>query len=152
MNNLIFSEIAALQVYMNNITATIPINNEILSCSYMQDRNEILSIGIMAYNKSTNAFQHIAGYRPSQSAELLTNGAYLNGRVTLSNITQRSTQATIVFNEIRCVDETLYKCTITYLNTALKLQKTESPESFLIIIGKYQFIFISFKCFVLHLT
>ncbi|XP_052069883.1 uncharacterized protein LOC127708798 [Mytilus californianus] len=128
-----FKEIVTLQLSMSNTTTTISSNNTILTCSYILEKDEILTVGIKAYNKSSNTFEHIAGYRPHQAAELLTNGAYLYDRVALSNITQTSTQALIVFHEVKCIDETLYKCIITYLDKDLKQLTAESLEAYITI-------------------
>lgn len=121
---------------MNNVTTMLSNNNTLLMCSYILEQDEILTIGILAYNKSENTFEHIAGYRPNQTAEILTYGAYLMGRVTLSNLTRTSTQAYILFHEIRCIDETMYKCGITYLDKGLKLLQVESSEVKITITGK----------------
>ncbi|CAC5357732.1 unnamed protein product [Mytilus coruscus] len=118
---------------MSNTTTTISSNNTILTCSYILEKDEILTVGIKAYNKSSDTFEHIAGYRPHQAAELLANGAYLYDRVALSNITQTSTQALIVFHEVKCIDETLYKCIITYLDKDLKQLTVESLEAYITI-------------------
>ncbi|XP_071131767.1 myb-like protein X [Mytilus edulis] len=45
------------------------------------------------------------------------SGEYLHGRISMTNITQESTEATLIFNEIKCTDQNQYRCKVTYLNT-----------------------------------
>lgn len=125
---------------MENIKTTIPSNNTTLACSYVSDQDEILTVGILGYNTTSKTFEKLAGYRPNKVAKLLTHGEYLHDRVTLNNITKLSKQAFILFNDVRCIDATLYKCTISYLDKVLKLLTIESAEVNITITGKDFFI------------
>ncbi|CAC5388973.1 ALCAM [Mytilus coruscus] len=61
----------------------------------------------------------IAILQPNEPARLITSGNYLNGRVTLTNIKNTSTNATLTFHELKCEDERDYVYVTTMTWTVL---------------------------------
>ncbi|VDH92683.1 cell adhesion molecule 3, partial [Mytilus galloprovincialis] len=53
-------------------------------------------------------------FGPDKPAKLLSSGNYLYGRVTLTKIIRTSTNATIIFHVLNCVDEKDYMCQCYY--------------------------------------
>lgn len=69
-------------------------------------------VSFLAFNKSITTFEIIATYRPGRTPQLNPQGQYLNGRVTLTPITQSSKKAIITFNQLMCIDDTYYRCQV----------------------------------------
>ncbi|VDI38613.1 Hypothetical predicted protein [Mytilus galloprovincialis] len=88
-------------------------NGTEINCSYTIP--EILFVSFLAFNRSSEIFEIIATYRPDRTPQLNTQGQYLNGRVTLTPITQSSKKAVMTFNQLMCIDDTSYKCEVSYL-------------------------------------
>ncbi|CAG2232323.1 unnamed protein product [Mytilus edulis] len=100
-----------------NITGLIGNNNTSLTCVFIKEANKRLTgIEVIAKNK-TEDFKDgkpIAIFVPNKPAILHLYGQYLTGRVTLTNITSTSTNATLTFKELKCDDERDYLCKYTY--------------------------------------
>lgn len=93
-------------------------NGTIQECSYKgKTIIQILTVSLMAFNKSSGSFETIATYIPGHNTLLNTQGQYLNGRVTLTPITQSSTKAIMTINNLKCIDDTFYRCVLTYLDS-----------------------------------
>ncbi|CAG2229255.1 unnamed protein product [Mytilus edulis] len=100
-----------------NITGLIGNNDTSLTCVFINEANKRLTgVEVIAKNK-TEDFKDgkpIAIFEPNQPAILHFNGQYLTGRVTLTNITSTSTNATLTFKELKCDDERDYLCKCNY--------------------------------------
>lgn len=101
-----------------NITGLIGNNDTQMTCSCISEAGEQISI-VQIYGKNkTQEFDDInkpiAIFIPYQPGKLHSSGNYLKGRVTLTNITTMSTNATITFNELKCEDEKDYMCKCSY--------------------------------------
>lgn len=94
-------------------------NNETeTECSFTKTNVlKIDSVTFMAFNKTSRNFEAIAAYIPDTTTLLNPKGMYLKGRVTLMNITQSSTKAVLIFNELLCIDDTLYTCSVRYTDS-----------------------------------
>lgn len=78
----------------------------------------------------------IAKFKPDEAANLRTLGKYLSGRVTLTNITTTSTNATLMFNVLKCTDEKDYICLFYYNNVEGDLTRKKSDVARILIQGK----------------
>lgn len=93
-------------------------NGTEIECSYTKHNvKSTISISFIAFNKSNSKFNEIALYIPDDESYLTNNGQYLKGRVTLMNITQSTTKAVMTFNELMCIDDTLYQCKAIHLSS-----------------------------------
>lgn len=103
-----------------NITGFIGKNDIPLTCSFIKEANEhLLSITIIAKNKTENVFDDrrpIVIFTPNTPVNLHSSGNYLKDRVTLTNITSMSTNATLTFNVLRCEDGKDYMCSCFYID------------------------------------
>ncbi|CAG2199642.1 unnamed protein product [Mytilus edulis] len=63
-------------------------------------------------------------------------GEYLRGRVTMTNITQESTEATTILNELKCTDQNQYRCKVTYLNKDNEVDSEISLPTTIIVTAK----------------
>lgn len=82
----------------------------------------------------------IAIFRLDEPAKLISTGKYLNGRVTLTNITSTSTNATLTFHILKCEDEKDYVCKYYYSDMDGATLPTEmSPPTRLSVHGKDDF-------------
>lgn len=108
----------AAKVYISqNITGLLGNNYIQLTCSLINAEFERTSSVQFFIKNKTDEFdltQPIAVFEPSKPSELLSPGNYLNGRVTLTNITELSTNATLIFYVLKCEDEKDYMCTFNY--------------------------------------
>lgn len=103
-----------------------------LTCSFILEKGEqIVSLLINAKN-ITEDFDDkypIVIFKPVKAARLLRLGMYLFGRVTITNITNISTNATLTFNELKCTDEKNYMCKIFYYDKAKVITTQESNKN-----------------------
>ncbi|CAG2206188.1 unnamed protein product [Mytilus edulis] len=100
-----------------NITGLIGNNDTSLTCVFINEANKRLTgVEVIAKNKTEdfNDGKPIAIFVPSRPTILHFNGLYLTGRVTLTNITSTSTNATLSFKELKCDDERDYLCNCNY--------------------------------------
>jgi hypothetical protein len=107
----------ALQIKINtNVTATIGDTNVELWCSYIKDDVDyIYHIKMEARNKTSEEYLQIATfYPPGIIHDAVLTGKYLTGRVYLTNPSDESDEAILTFNQIQCVDDTDYICSISY--------------------------------------
>lgn len=79
---------------------------------------DIIYVSFSTFNKSSLTFEIIATYRPDRTPQLNTHGHHLNGRVTLTQITQSSTKAVMTFNKLMCIDDTFYRCQVIYFGSS----------------------------------
>ncbi|VDI64784.1 Hypothetical predicted protein [Mytilus galloprovincialis] len=87
-----------------------------LRCSYNPETgDDIYSIDISA--ELNGQYRTIVAFYPEnrrKDGTLRMDGNYLNGRVTMNNPKQSSNVAVLIFNQTECIDETMYKCKVTY--------------------------------------
>lgn len=89
-------------------------NGTEIECSYTQKNiKQIYFVSFNAFNRKSRSFQEIAIYSAGGNPELTPVGQYLKGRVTL---TQLLTKAVMTFNKLMCIDDTFYKCKMSYRN------------------------------------
>ncbi|CAC5388970.1 unnamed protein product [Mytilus coruscus] len=96
-----------------NITELLGNKDTDLTCSFFLDKNEnIFNVELFAkdISKDFHDKKPIAIFKPDNAAKLHTSGNYLLGRVTLTNITHASTNATLQFHELKYIDEKDYMC------------------------------------------
>ncbi|XP_052072186.1 uncharacterized protein LOC127710399, partial [Mytilus californianus] len=74
-------------------------------------------VSFLAFNKSIKTFDTITTYLPDIKALITPQGQYLKGRVTLSNITQSSKMAVMIFNKLLCIDDILYRCNVRFVDS-----------------------------------
>lgn len=112
--------ILAVNISINqNITGIVCKNGTDLTCSFIKDNNQsFVNVAIIARNKNGIFLKNepVAIFPPNKVAILPPSGDYLSGRVTLTNITKVSTNATMTFHNLQCGDETDYMCTFNYIN------------------------------------
>lgn len=119
-----------------NITATIGDVGEIL-CSYTKENVQtIYTVGISVRNKTTNGFVPVVTFLPGLATRFTTSGEYLRNRVILSNITQNSTEASMMFNQLKCTDENEYRCKVTYLHINIAPDEVMSLPTSIKVNGK----------------
>lgn len=132
-----FTVIYGIDVDMNdNFTATVGEVGEI-NCSFSKENLEtIFTVGLHIRNKTTNTFVPIVTFRPGISVVFTPSGEYLRHRVTVTNITQESTEATLIFNQLSCIDQTQYLCVVAYLNTDNAFDSDRSLPTTINVTGK----------------
>lgn len=93
-------------------------SNVNLICSYIPAQEDVVD-SISIHAGKNNLFDPIAILYPPGGPDpiIASNGSYLKDRVKLTNPTSKAAnfmaQAIITFNEIKCEDETQYKCSIS---------------------------------------
>lgn len=115
-----FSVVDGINVYMNeNIIAVSGEGGIEMKCSYSKDKVEtIFTVTISSRNKTTNGdFVSIVTFQPDKATVINHAGENLRDRIAMTNITQESTEALFIFNEIKCSDQNQYRCKVVYLNT-----------------------------------
>ncbi|CAC5367989.1 ALCAM [Mytilus coruscus] len=101
-----------------NISRLLSENETEIECSYtVENILQIDSVSFLAFNDSSITFEQIVTYLPDTKSLITRRGQYLRGRVTLSDITKSSTKAAMVFNKLLCIDYTLYKCYVRYIDS-----------------------------------
>lgn len=109
----------ALQIIINpSVDATIGDTHVELSCSYTRDGGDyIYYVQMTARNKTSEEYIPIATFYPQETnRNAILTGEYLTGRVSLTNPMVDSDKAILTFNEIQCVDDTDYICSVSYDN------------------------------------
>lgn len=126
-----------MQVFINHYTEN---NDTHLTCSIIGENiGPIINIEINAKNKTDDSDnkERIALFTPGKMAVIHpTSGLYLLGRVTLTNITTMSTNATLTFHLLKCIDETDYICTFIYYDTDSAVKTEESPSTRILVKSK----------------
>lgn len=112
-----FGTLAAKVSINQNITGLLGNKDTHLTCSFFLEKGEqIFSVHLFA-KKITEDFDdnnHIAIFEPEKAARILQPGNYLSRRVTLTNITNISTNATLLFHVLQYTDEKDYMCKFLY--------------------------------------
>ena len=122
----------ALQIKINtNVTATIGDTNVELWCSYIKDGGEyIYYIKMEARNKTSGEYVDLATFfPPERKKDAVLTGKYLTGRVNLTSSTEESSEVILTFNQIQCVDDTDYICSISYDTNGKNPTKYSSSTS-----------------------
>ncbi|CAC5385988.1 unnamed protein product [Mytilus coruscus] len=123
----------AAKVSINqNITGLIGDKDIPLTCSFINEPLEqIVRIQFFAKNKTDefNLKKPIAIFEPDKPAKLLLSGNYLNGRVTMTNITSTSTNTTMTFHVLKCDDEKDYICQCYHVKEGAYLLPEKSPPT-----------------------
>lgn len=109
-------------------------------CSFSNKAYEqIVVVQFFAKNKTEDfdLKKPIAIFKPDYPAKLLSAGNYLYGRVTLTNMTRTSTNATLTFHVLKCEDEMDYMCTFYYKDIyGAYFSAEKSPPTRISIQGK----------------
>lgn len=93
-------------------------NGTEIECLYkLEDNSHVLIVFIEAFNRSSSIFNQIATYRPEKISRFPPTGQYLKERVTLTNITKSSKKAVLTFSKLMCIDDTVYKCQVKYVDS-----------------------------------
>ncbi|CAC5425222.1 unnamed protein product [Mytilus coruscus] len=128
-----FGSLAAKVSISQNITGLIGNIDIPLTCSFTNDANEkTTKVELFAKNKTDDFddVRPIAIFELDKPGRLITSGNYLKGRVTLTNITSTSTNATLTFHVLKCEDERDYMCQCEYNdNDGASLPKEKSPPT-----------------------
>ncbi|XP_063399456.1 uncharacterized protein LOC134684110 isoform X2 [Mytilus trossulus] len=104
-----------------NISGVIGEGGTRIQCSYIrQDATKIFTIELKANNET------VATFLPDEKPRLTTKGRYLEGRVTLMNISKVSTEAVMIFNNLTCNDQTNYSCSIVFLGQNGRTEESHS--------------------------
>lgn len=93
-------------------------NGTEIECLYkLEDNSDVFIVIIEAFNRSSSIFNQIATYRPEKISKIPQPGQYLKERVTLTNITKSSKKAVLTFSKLMCIDDTVYKCQVKYVDS-----------------------------------
>ncbi|VDH98177.1 Hypothetical predicted protein [Mytilus galloprovincialis] len=104
-----------------NISGVIGEGGTRVMCSYTRnDATKIFTIELKANNET------VATFLPDEKPRLTTKGRYLEGRVTLMNISKVSTEAVMIFNNLTCDDQTNYSCSIVFLGQNGRTEESHS--------------------------
>lgn len=134
-----FSVVHGINVYMNeNITAGVNQSGIEMKCSYTKENvKTIFTVGLFARSKTTlSDFFTIVTFLPDKATVINPSGEYLSNRVTMTNITQESTEASLIFKQIKCTDKNQYRCKVTYLNTNNDVDSEISMVTTINVTGK----------------
>ena len=83
-----------------------------------------------ARNKSSEEYLQIARfYLLESNRAYILIGEYLTGRVSLTSPSDDSSKAILTFNKIQCVDDTDYRCAISYDRNGFSTTKYTSSSS-----------------------
>lgn len=139
--------------FAGSLAATVSINQNktgligksytSLTCSFTnEERKRIIQVEFFAKNK-TGEFDDItpiAILKLDEPAKLHSSGNYLQGRVTLTNLTSTSTYATLTFHVLNCEDDNYYMCKCYYDDIEGAALPTEkSPSTRISVQGKDYF-------------
>ncbi|CAC5385987.1 unnamed protein product [Mytilus coruscus] len=126
------SSLSAKVSISQNITGLIGNNDISLTCSFINEPLEqIVRVQFFTKNK-TDEFdlrKPTAIFELDKPAKLLLSGNYLNGRVTMTNITSTSTNATLTFHVLKCEDEKDYICQCYHVKEGAYLLPERSPPT-----------------------
>ncbi|CAC5388975.1 unnamed protein product [Mytilus coruscus] len=127
----------AAKVSLNqNITGLLGNTDTNLTCSFFLEKGEqILNLQIFSKNLTENFDDKppIVIFEPEKAAKLLTPGTYLSGRVTLTNITDMSINATLTFHMLKRIDEKYYMCKCYYKNNDRIISDVRSEKSRILV-------------------
>ncbi|CAC5425220.1 CADM3 [Mytilus coruscus] len=133
VNNITFRSHAEKVSIDQNITGLIGNNDIPLTCSFIIEAWENMTrVELFAKNKTDEFIdvKPIAIFKPNEPAKLISAGSYLSGRVTLTNITSTSTNATLTFHVLKCEDEKDYMCKCYYTDMeGASLPTEKSPPT-----------------------
>lgn len=124
----------AANVFINqNITGLVGNADTDLTCSFFLESDEMInSVQIIAKNitEEVDVENPIAIFRPNIMTKLHPLGEYLFGRVTLTNITDKSTNASLTFHMLERIDENSYMCKCYYndINGEIKYAKSDATR------------------------
>ncbi|CAG2222406.1 unnamed protein product [Mytilus edulis] len=101
-----------------NITAGVDESGIEIKCSYTNENViTIFTVGLLVKGKTKEStFFTIVTFVPGVGTSINPSGEYLSDRITMTNITQESTEAAMIFKQIKCTDQNQYRCKVTYLN------------------------------------
>lgn len=109
-------------------------------CSYTRnDATKIFTIELKANNET------VATFLPDEKPRLTTKGRYLEGRVTLMNISKVSTEAVMIFNNLTCDDQTNYSCSIVFLGQNGRTEESHSGFTTLNVKGSKLIVSLQIK-------
>ncbi|CAG2250200.1 unnamed protein product [Mytilus edulis] len=125
--------LAATVSINQNITGLHGNTDTFLTCSFFLEKgDDIVSAQIIAKNITEDFDEKnlIAIFKPEKAARLLPAGTYLSSRVTLTNITNTSTNATLTFHVLKFTDEKDYMCKLFYndMFAVLKIRESEATR------------------------
>lgn len=138
-----FTVIYGIDVDMNeNFTATVGEVGEI-NCSFSKENIQTLyTVGFFSRNKTTHIFEPIVTFRPNEVTVFTPAGEYLRSRVTVTNITHESNEANILFNHLKCTDQTQYLCEVTYFSSTRKTVVLDrSLPTTINVTGKFRLLY-----------
>lgn len=78
----------------------------------------------------------IAIFKPGKAAKLHSSGEYLSDRVTLTNITNTSTNLTLKFRKLKCIDEKDYICKYYVIDMDGAVSTARSETTRILVKGK----------------
>ncbi|XP_071121768.1 uncharacterized protein [Mytilus edulis] len=122
-------EAYSMTVIINqNISGVIGEGGTRIQCLYTREIvTKIFTIELKANNET------IATFLPDEEPRLTTKGQYLEGRVTLMNISKVSTEAVMIFDSLTCDDQTNYSCSMVYLGQNGRTEESHSGISTLYV-------------------
>ncbi|VDI57193.1 Hypothetical predicted protein [Mytilus galloprovincialis] len=128
----------AAKVSINqNITGLVGNKDTHLTCFFIKEKSEeFLSVEIIAKNITENfedGKRPIAIFEPERTAKLHPTGEYLLGRVTLTNITYTSTNATLNFHVLKGTDEKDYMCKYYYKDKLRAFSIAKSKDTRILV-------------------
>ncbi|CAG2222379.1 UBC7 [Mytilus edulis] len=128
----------AVKVFINqNITGLLGNTDTHLTCSFFPEKGEqIITLQILAKNITEDFDEKeniIAVFKPKKSAKLNALGEYLVGRVTLTNITNTSNNATLKFHILKCEDNKDYICKLYYNDMEDAIQNVKSDATRILV-------------------
>ncbi|CAC5368208.1 unnamed protein product [Mytilus coruscus] len=108
-------------VINKNISGVIGEGGTRIQCSYTKhNATKIFTIELKADNETVVTF--LLDDKP----RLTTKGHYLEGRVTLMNISKVSTEAVMIFDKLTCNDQMNYSCSVVYLDQNSRTEESNS--------------------------
>ncbi|CAC5360327.1 unnamed protein product [Mytilus coruscus] len=104
-----------------NISGLIDESGTQIKCSFTRHNvTKIFAIELKADNET------VVTFLPDDKPRFTTKGRYLEGRVTLMNISKVSTEAVLAFDNLTCIDQINYSCSIVYLDQNSKTERRNS--------------------------
>ncbi|XP_052067720.1 uncharacterized protein LOC127706997 [Mytilus californianus] len=104
-----------------NISGSIDESGTQIKCSFTRHNvTKIFAIELKADNDT------VVTFLPDDKPRFTSKGRYLEGRVTLMNISKVSTEAVLTFDNLTCIDQINYSCSIVYLDQNSKTERRNS--------------------------
>ncbi|XP_052067721.1 uncharacterized protein LOC127706998 [Mytilus californianus] len=104
-----------------NISGVIDESGTQIKCSFTSHNvTKIFAIELKADNET------VVTFLPDDKPRFTTKGLYLEGRVTLMNISKVSAEAVLTFNNLTCIDQINYSCSVVYLDQNSKTERRNS--------------------------